>query len=174
MAKEGVDAAGAVELGTRLAPGLRGAPQLRGEVQLLSKVVDLGRGVGTRSNVKGSRVGGEVGLGPRGVVLKREPVPVHVPARIGPRRGRGVGRLAGRGGHALGLAGACVGAIVGTEAGHGQPAERLAVPAALEGRAGLVVHLKVADVAVSAKDLDRGGRVHFADGVVDVAKGAGG
>lgn len=184
-AQEVVDAAGAVEHGARLAPELRRTAQLCGEVQLLPELVDLVGGVGPRGDVKGGRVrggggggGGEVGLRPGGVVLKRQPVPVQVPARVGPRRGRGVGRLAGWGGHALGgqcgCAGAREAAVVGAEAGHGQPAERLAVQAALEGRAGLVVHLEVADVAVSAKDLDRGGRVHLADGAVDVAKGAGG
>lgn len=49
-----------------------------------------------------------------------------------------------------------VSAVVGAEAGHGQPPQRLAVPAGLERRAGLVVDDKVADVAVAAEDLDGG------------------
>lgn len=108
------------------------------------------------------------------MVLKGEPVPVHVAPAVRPGRGRAVGRFARRVGYPRGSACACVSAVVGREAGHGEPPQRLTVAAGFERRAGFVIDLEVADVAVAAEDLDRGGGVHVADGVVDVAKGAGG
>lgn len=174
-----VDAPGAVELDARHAPELRRATQPRREVELLPEVVDLRRRLRPRRDVERARVRRVVGLRPGRVVLERQPVPVQVTPGVPPRRRRGgaVGGRAARAGDDVRrrrVGGAGPAAVVRGEAGHGEPAQGLAVAAALEGGGGLVVDLEVADVAVPAEDLDRRGRVRGADRVVHEAEGAGG
>lgn len=173
IAQQIINTAGAVKLNTRHAPELRRATQLVCQVELLAVIVDLVRGVLAQFRIEGGRVGRVVDLRSAGVVLECEPVPVQIAPTVHPRCGRSIGRLARRVGHARGLTDACVSTVVSREAGHGEPAERLAVTTGLECRAGFVVDLEVADVAVAAEDLDRGRGVDFADGIVNVTEGAG-
>ena len=161
----GEDVLGVVKGNTGHAVRLGCAAIHLAEVELLAKLADLVGDTKTRAVV-------ELLLGGPGVVDESLAVPVQV-ATGKDEGGLGVfGGLAGRVGHAVGVLDTVVLAVGGVEAGHGDPAEGLAVAAGLDTDGGLVVDDEVADVAVATKDLNGGLGVLGTDGVPDKLESA--
>lgn len=156
---------GAVKGSAVHAPGVRGAAVDLAEAELLADIGDLaGHAAAGVVVIAGGLL---VGVVDEGVA-----VPVEVAAGVDKRRLRAVLGGAGRVGDAVGVLDTLVAAVGAVEAGHGDPAEGLAVAAGLDADGAVVVDGEVADVAVAAEHGDGLCGVDLADGVPDGLEGA--
>lgn len=148
------------------APGLGSAAIDLAEVELVTNLGDVASDAFTRVVVESLIL-------LAGVVDEGVAVPVEIAARpLEERVGSFLGGAGGVG-NAVGVLDALEAAVGGVETRQGNPTEGLAVAARLNAHRVVVVHGKVADVAVAAEDGNGSVAVDLADGLKNGLQGVG-
>lgn len=142
------------------APRLRRAAKYLAQLELFSHVCDFTSDIRAKGLVKGL-------FCLLGVIDERLAIPIKISARIHKGRLCSWQCWPARIGHTLGILGTCEAAVGGIETAHGQPTQRLAVAARLECHGVVIVDGKIANVGVASENLDRSGRMVFADLIKD-------